>query len=82
MEKYYKVDVLFPDGHTQEMDDKFASLEEAVNFGYNVLSQIGETERYHKHDGFDSFSFKELRKPRFFVNEIENDNKICVYESK
>ncbi len=82
MEKHYKVNVSFPDGHTQEMEDTFASLSDAVNFGYSMLSQIGETERFHKHDDFDPFSFDELQKPYFFVYEVVGGKKTCVYEGK
>lgn len=81
MEKFYKVQVTFPDGHTSEVEEVFMSKERAMYYGSNMIAQIAQTERFHK-DHRDEAGFSKKIDPYFIVNEIDGDKSTLVYESK
>ena len=46
--KSYFVSFTYPDGHTEDIDEVFASLERAVEYGKSLLNQVGATETFKK----------------------------------
>ena len=81
MDAYYKVNVSFPDGHVEEIEDIFPSLEAAQAYGNNILNQISSTEPYHNSKK-DIFGEKTKFKPYFEVLVVVDNNSKIVFKSK
>ena len=75
MAAFFKVEFSYPDGHIEEFDDYYRSLEAAVKFGNDMLNQFAATEQYHK-------KVKEAQKPFFLVTKIEEDHHELVFDSR
>ena len=53
----FKVVFVYADGHIEEIDDLFSSQEKAVQYGEELLGQVGHTEKFFdRKDG--EFGFK------------------------
>ena len=76
MAAFFKVEFLYPDGHVEEFDDYYRTLEAAVKFGNDLLNQVAATEQYHKHTSRD------LQKAYFLVTKIEGEEHSLVYDSR
>lgn len=72
---FYKVEFFYPDGHVEEFEDYYRSLEAAVKFGDDMLNQVAVTEQYHKRKDSPI-------KPYFLVTKIDGDNHSVVFNSK
>ena len=75
MAVYFKVEFSYPDGHVEEFDDYYRSLEAAVKFGNDMLNQVAATEQYHK-------KVEETKKAYFLVTKIEEDQHELVFDSR
>ena len=75
MAVYFKVEFSYPDGHVEEFDDYYRSLEAAVKFGNDMLNQVAATEQYHK-------KVVEAKKAYFLVTKIEEDQHELVFDSR
>lgn len=81
MKTYYRVNVSFPNGHIEEIEDVFFTLEKAVEYGNSILNQVASTEAYHK-DRTDMYGDKVSFKPYFEVIEVSDESSKSVYKSK
>ena len=70
----YLVSVSYPDGHIEEIDDTFESLEQAKVFGENIMAQIAMTEAHKKTGG--------KNKPFFMVLDKSKRPSEIVYTNK
>lgn len=73
--KFYKINFSYPDGHVEELEDLFRSLEAAVDYGNSLLNQVRATEITHggsTHDPNNAF---------FAVYEYDGNNHAVVYRS-
>ncbi len=80
METYYRVEVTYPDGHTEEIGTQYKSAREAVDFGANLLVQVSYTEQYHRDN--DVFGMKEKIKPYFLVTRVSEQEHKLVFDSR
>ena len=74
MKSYYKVSVTYPDGHTEEIEESYDSLEKAKEFGDNIVLQVQNTERYHKNKGGFLGLFKRKKKACYYVVRYVTDD--------
>jgi len=74
---YYRVDVVFPDGHIEEINNHFTKAADAVEFGNGMLIQISNNERFHGGDAFE-----ERHDPYFLVVEMDGKKRRLVYDSR
>ena len=81
MEIYYKLEIFFPDGHVEEMEEEYHTLEEAVSVGNSMLTQISYTEEYHKQN-IDEDGFKKARKPYYIVSRVLEEGRQVVFDSR
>ena len=75
MAVYFKVEFSYPDGHVEEFEDYYRSLEAAVKFGNDMLNQVAATEQYHK-------KVSEAEKPFFLVTKIDGDHHELAFDSR
>ena len=71
----YKVQMIYPDGHAETVDDVFNTMDDAITFGNSLLSQIGGTESYK-----NPFSNKKAKSYFFVIQETDLESKM-VYDS-
>ncbi|MBP5693969.1 MAG: hypothetical protein J6X03_00730 [Bacilli bacterium] len=76
--KLYTITFSYPDGHSEEIEENFTTLKEAVNYGINLLNQVRATEET-KSQGLDDF--EEKRNAFFSVHEVDGDVKRIVFNS-
>jgi prepilin-type processing-associated H-X9-DG protein len=81
MSEYFRVNVSFPDGHIEEIDEIFSTLELAKNYGESILNQVSYTEAYHKGKD-DIFGDKINLKPYFEVLKVADNTSKIVFRSK
>ena len=77
MAEYFKVEFSYPDGHTEEFDEKFSSLEAAIKFAKDLMNQVGFNERAH-----DEGADKELSKPHYWVIKVTPEGKELAFDSR
>lgn len=82
MEPIYIVEFSFPDGHVQELEQRFKKLEDAIDYAENMVGQVNHTERFRGGDSFDEGGFSSKRKPFYYVIKVFNNKRTLVYESK
>ena len=83
MEAAYIVEFSYPDGHIEELNVKFKSLEEAVNYAENMLGQIAHTEKFHGGNDFDDDGMLKKKKDPFYcVIKILNNKRTLAFSSK
>ena len=70
----YLVTVSYPDGHLEEIDDSFETLEQAKAFGKNIMAQIAMTEEHKKTRG--------TNKPYYMVLDKSKRPSEIVYTNK
>ena len=81
MEKYFKLEFVYPDGHIEEIFDVFHSEEKAKEYGNSLLVQVQNTEGVKRPES-DSLSFKKKGKPYYMVYEYEGEEGRLIFESK
>ena len=70
----YQVVITYPDGHIEEIEDSFSSLEAAREFGDSMIVQVKNTEAYHKTPSKGMASF--------MVLDVSGKPSVVVFESK
>ena len=73
--------VTYPDGHTEEIQERFSTVEEAIDYAQKLLVQVENTERYHYAHG-DSKGRKPRGKSSFVVEKRENGRSEVVFNSR
>ena len=82
MEKlYYQVIISYPDGHLEEMEEQFKTLEEAKSFSVGMMNSIRATEAYHAHNS-DVLLEQKLKKPRYEIYETVGKSHKLVFKGK
>lgn len=73
--KAYYVSFQYPDGHVEEIEEVFVTVEKAVSYGNALLQQVQATERF-KRGGNHS-----AKDARFVVNAKDGNESELVYDS-
>ena len=73
----YYVTFFYPDGHVEEIEGAFNSLESAKDYGENLLNQVEATEQLKKQGIFSSSGLA-----YFTVKAVENGERKTVYLSR
>lgn len=64
----FKITFSYPDGHVEEIDQVFNTLEDAKDYGFNLLNQVGATEIHKGKTYKDAFGGNEGEaQPAFFI---------------
>lgn len=71
----YYLSFSYPDGHVEEIQETFSSLDAAIAYGTNLFNQVGGTEQYKK-------GSRNHNKAHFEVLKVEGDVRQIVYKSK
>lgn len=78
---YYSVEFTYPGGKVEELFDQYDNLEDAIEFGTNLLGQVGANSKYRDRNK-DIFE-EEIRVSPFFVVVKHDENgRQIVYQSK
>ena len=78
----YRVEVTYPDQHTEEIQDRFESRDEAIRYGHTILAQIGDNEEFHGADEVNEFGFHKKKKPFFVVFKMVEEKSVTVFDSR
>jgi len=81
MEKYYKVQISYPNGVVEVIEDDFQKGAEALDYGNGLLAQIEQNKGFHD-SAEDEFGDKILKDAYFFIIEIDGENQKVVYDSR
>ena len=63
----FKVVCSYPDGHLEEIEQDFFTLDEAKEYGFGLLAQVAATERYMGKSYIDDFGEKTDPQEPFFI---------------
>ena len=77
METYYKVQISYPNGRVEEIDERFSTQSQAIKYGDTLLAQIPSNKNYR-----DDFEREVSYKSYFLVIEYSEQEKKVVFESK
>ena len=77
MEVYYRVQISYPNGRVEEIDEKFTTQNQAIKYGETMLAQIPSNKNYR-----DDFEQEASFKSYFFVIEYNGEEQKVVFESK
>ena len=75
----YKVNVTYPNGNVEEIEESFSTLDEAKSFGQNLLNQVGYNTGY-KCSVLDDEEVRHV-KPFFIIIEKNNNESKIVFDS-
>ena len=78
MDRYYKVQISYPNGQVEEVEETFNALDLAIQYGNSLLIQVGPNENFH--EGLDEE--EEPQEAYFFVIEVDEEKKDIVYDSR
>lgn len=81
MEKYFKVQVSYPDGKVEMIEEDFEKGADALEYGNSLLAQIAINQNYHE-GAIDEFGEETLKNPYFFIIEVYDDKQAVVYDSR
>ena len=81
MDKYYKVQISYPNGEVEEVEEDFLTLNAAKAYGDSLLIQVVPNENYHE-TLLDEFEEKESQEAYYFVIEVEEEKKELVFDSR
>ncbi len=84
MEKIYRVVMVYPDGHVEDVQEEFKEGKEALEYGNNLLGQVYNTESVSRSSNSgidDGFGFKEKIDPYFMIVEVRGKKIRMVYDS-
>ena len=77
MKAFYKVQMSYPSGRVEVIEQDFEKGSDALDYGNNMLVQIANTEQFHT--GNDEDAKKE---PFFFIIEVKKGKQSVVYDSR
>ena len=80
MVAYYKVTISYPDGHLEEIEEEFMSMDKAVDFGEKYIAQVYGTESF-KGNAIDEGNLFGRKVPFFYVDCISDEGSENVYNS-
>ena len=46
-QQYYLLEITYPDGHIEVIEEEFKKGLDAIEYGKNMLAQIAQTEQFH-----------------------------------
>ena len=78
MAKLYVAQIQYPDGHSEVLEDKFKTLDDAKKVAKNIVNQVKYTEQYHGSDVLQA----DRGKVKYWIMEVENGESKIVFESK
>ena len=77
----YILYITYPDGHVEEIEERFSSVEEAKKYAEELLLQVANTERYHYAHG-DSKGIQKRGKASFIISKKGPSGSQIVFDSK
>ena len=75
MQVIYKVQMTYPSGRVEVIEEDFKTGKDALEYGNSMLAQIAQTEQFH--GGFSD----EKKEPQFYIIEIKGKKRKVVYDS-
>ena len=75
MSVIYKVQMTYPNGRTEVIEDDFSNGKDALEYGNGMLAQIMQTEQFH--GGFS----EDKKEASFCIIEVKGKKKKLVYDS-
>ena len=75
---YYKLTMTYPGGRVEEVQDTFATLEQAKEFGKQLIVQAEANTEFRDSGIF----FKKKTKPYFTISEKEGRDSNIVFDSR
>ena len=74
----FSLTITYPDGHEEELDESFTSLEKAVSYGMNLLAQIRATEPLKG----KKYGASGKREAFFLVHKFSGKESELVFDSR
>lgn len=71
----YKVQITYPNGRVEVIEEDFKTGKDALEYGNSMLAQIAQTEKFH--GGFSD----DKQEARFYIIEIKGKKQRVVYDS-
>lgn len=81
MNKYYKIQITYPNGHTSDLEPIFSAKDKAIEYGNGQLTQIRSTEQFYASKK-DELGFSKKIDPYFLVIEFDGEKRNIVFESE
>ena len=78
----YKVSFTYPHGRIEEIEDTFATLDEAIKFGLNLRQEVKNNRLFRARGEADVITPAKKKKPYFIVIGIDGKDKSVVYDSR
>ena len=75
---YYKVTMTYPGGRVEEVEDTFQTLEQAKEFGQQLIVQAEANSELRDTGAF----FRKKTKPYFVIHEKEGKESDLVFDSR
>ena len=72
----FKLVVYYPDGHLEEMEDSFKTVEEAKAYGDRMMAEIKATEQFHA-DKHGILGGSKRKKAHYEVYEKSSLKVVC-----
>ncbi len=81
MHAYYIVSVTYPNGKTEEIEDVYHTVEDAIEFGEQMLAQIPANAGFHS-KSHDVFGDETYTQPYFLIKKVDGSTRTWVYDSR
>ena len=81
MDKYYKVQISYPNGKVEVIEEDFERGAEALEYGNSLLAQIASNQGFHG-GVIDEFGDETFKEPYFFIIEVNGEKQAVVYDSR
>ena len=83
MDKYYKVQISYPNGKVEVIEEDFEKGADALEYGNSLLAQVHGTESViNRRANLDIFDERESIEPYFMIVEINGKKYRMVYDSR
>ena len=81
MDKYYKVQISYPNGKVEVIEEDFERGADALEYGNSLLAQISSNQGFHE-GAIDEFGEETLKEAYFFIIEVVGEKQAVVYDSR
>ena len=78
---YYKVQVTYPNGEMEDLDEDFFTLNKAIESAEHILGEVGYNASFHA-SFFDEDGESKDVQPFAVVLEISDEGEKIVYDSR